>query len=145
MTPTVEAAPETLVAALRMPVWNILTQRADGIRRDLPPRPETTAERLAWLRSLNPEQARRAALLDHLDALRGHVTGCPALGYAVDDPMPDPALQEAEGFNPRLTALIAVYRAARDCVRGGGSRCAVLSATAQALRGGDAMGVPRRS
>ncbi|MDX2592881.1 MULTISPECIES: hypothetical protein [Streptomyces] len=112
MTPAVEAAPETLVVALRMPVWNILTRRADGIRRDLPPRPETTAERLAWLRSLNPEQARRAALLDHLDALRGHVIGCPALGYAVDDPMPDPALQEAEGFNPRLTALIAVYRAA---------------------------------
>ncbi|MFF8478700.1 hypothetical protein [Streptomyces sp. NPDC015414] len=112
MTPAVEAAPTTLVAALRMPVWNILTRRADGIRRDLPPRPEAPTERLAWLRSLNPEQARRAALLDHLDALRGHVTGCPALGYAIDDPMPEPALQEAEGFNPHLTALIAVYRAA---------------------------------
>ncbi|WP_333779265.1 hypothetical protein [Streptomyces sp. IBSBF 3136] len=114
MTPTVESAPDTLVAALRMPVWNILTERADGIRRDLPLRPETTPECLAWLHALNPEQARRAALLDHLDALRGHVIGCPALGYAVDDPMPDAALQEAEGFNPRLTTLIAVYRAARQ-------------------------------
>ncbi|MGW4567670.1 hypothetical protein ACWEN3_36570 [Streptomyces sp. NPDC004561] len=114
MTLTVEATPDSLIAALRMPVWNILTSRADGIRRDLPPCPETTEERLEWLRSLNPEQARLAALLGHLDALRGHITGCPALGYVVDDPMPDAALQEAEGFNPRLTTLIAVYRVARQ-------------------------------
>ncbi|MFD9248305.1 hypothetical protein [Streptomyces bottropensis] len=115
MTPTlVEAAPDTLVAALRLPVWNTLAERADNIRRALPARPETAVERLAWLRSLNPEQARRAALLDHLDALCGHIAGRPALGYAADDPMPDAALQEAEGFNPQLTALIAAYRAARQ-------------------------------
>ncbi|MET9528195.1 hypothetical protein [Streptomyces coeruleorubidus] len=114
MTPTaVEAAPDMLVAALRLPVWNVLAERADGIRRSLPPRPETALERFAWLRSLNPEQERRAALLAHLDALCGHLAGRPALGYPADDPMPDAALQEAEGFNPQLTALIAAYRAAR--------------------------------
>ncbi|MGW2747344.1 hypothetical protein [Streptomyces sp. NPDC001450] len=114
MTPTtVEAAPDVLVAALRLPVWNTLAERADGIRRSLPARPETAAERLAWLQSLSPEQARRAALLDRLEALCGHLAGRPALGYAADDPMPDAALQEAEGFNRQLTALIAAYRAAR--------------------------------
>ncbi|MFI2762001.1 hypothetical protein ACH5A3_24555 [Streptomyces echinatus] len=116
MTPTtVETTPDALVAALRMPVWNTLAARAEGIRRALPPRPGTARERLAWLRSLDPEQARHAALLDHLDALCGHISGRrPALGYAADDSLPDAALQEAEGFNRQLTALIAAYRAVRQ-------------------------------
>ncbi|MGW2748707.1 hypothetical protein [Streptomyces sp. NPDC001450] len=114
MTPTtVEAVPDVLVAMLRRPVWNTLAERADGIRRSLPACPETAVARLAWLRSLSPEQARRAALLDRLDALCGHLAGRPALGHGADDPMPEAALQEAEGFNPQLTALIAAYRAAR--------------------------------
>ncbi|MFF4038215.1 hypothetical protein [Streptomyces sp. NPDC001816] len=111
--PTVEAVPDVLVATLRVPVWNTLAARADAIRRCLPPRPETAVERLAWLRSLSPEQARMAVLLDRLDALCGHLAGRPALGCAADDPLPDAALQEAEGFNRQLTALIAAYRVAR--------------------------------
>ncbi|TVZ78059.1 hypothetical protein [Streptomyces sp. BK340] len=114
MTPTtVEPVPDVLIAMLRRPVWNTLAERADGIRRSLPVRPETAVERLVWLRSLSPEQARRAALLDRLDALCEHLVGRPALGYGADDPMPEAALQEAEGFNRQLTALIAAYRAAR--------------------------------
>ncbi|OAH14273.1 hypothetical protein [Streptomyces jeddahensis] len=61
MATTVEAAPDDLVAALRLPVWNTLSERADAIRRALPPRPETPQGRFEWLRSLSPEQARRAA------------------------------------------------------------------------------------
>ncbi|MFJ9200952.1 hypothetical protein [Streptomyces flaveolus] len=115
MTPTtLEASPDSLVAVLRVPVWNTLAKRADSIRRALPPRPgELPHERYWWLRSLNPEQARDAALLDRLDALCGHLVGRPALGYPDDEPIPAAALEEAEGFNPQLTALIAAYRAAR--------------------------------
>ncbi|WP_433860215.1 hypothetical protein [Streptomyces kronopolitis] len=108
---TVEAV--DLVAILRLPVWNTLAERADAIRRALPPRPGTPQGHLRWLRSLTPEQQRRAALLDRLDALCGHIAGRPALGYVADDPMPEAALQEAEGFNPQLSALIARYRTAR--------------------------------
>ncbi|MCZ1011939.1 hypothetical protein [Streptomyces lydicus] len=111
MTATVDADPDT--AALRMPVWNTLAERADALRRALPSRPQTAAERCGWLRSLTPAQARRAALLDRLDALCGHLAGRPALGYSPDDPMPAAALEEAEGFNPHLTRLIARYRASR--------------------------------
>lgn len=114
MTTTTRAAPGDLVAALRLPVWNTLSARAEALRRDLPPRPAAAAGRFAWLRSLTPEQARDAALLDHLDALCGHLGGKPALGYAADDPLPDAALEAAEGFNPQLTALINRYRAACD-------------------------------
>lgn len=111
---TVDTDPGTLVAALRLPVWNALTERADGIRRALPARPETTAERLQWLQALSPEQERQAALLDHLDALRGHVAGRPALGYGQDDPLPDAALEATEGFCSSETAdLIAAHRAGR--------------------------------
>ncbi|GAB1333489.1 hypothetical protein ACE1SV_00790 [Streptomyces sp. E-15] len=113
-TTPLEAPPDALVAALRLPVRKTLAARADGIRRDLPPRPGTAADRLAWLRSLSPEQARRAALMDRLDALCEHITGHPAPGYSDADPMPDAALQEAEGFNRQLTALIAAYRATRQ-------------------------------
>ncbi|GGX80362.1 hypothetical protein [Streptomyces fructofermentans] len=110
MTTAVEAETNNLVAALRLPVWNTLAARADTIRRSLPPRPDSAGERYAWLRDLTPEQARRASLLDHLEALCSHLSGRPALGYAPDDPLPDEALQEAEGFNPSLTRLIARYR-----------------------------------
>ncbi|MFH9068729.1 hypothetical protein [Streptomyces alboflavus] len=114
MTTTTRAAPGDLVAALRLPVWNTLSARAEALRRDLPPRPAAPAGHFAWLRSLTPEQARDAALLDHLDALCGHLDGKPALGYAPDDPLPEAALEAAEGFNPQLTALITRFRAARD-------------------------------
>lgn len=113
MTTTTRAAPGDLVAALRLPVWNTLSARAEGLRRALPPRPDAPAERFAWLRSLTPEQARDAALLEHLDALCGHLAGKPALGHDPDDPLPDAALEAAEGFNPQLTTLITRYRAAR--------------------------------
>jgi hypothetical protein len=107
---TVEAAPDNLAAVLRLPVWNTLAKRADAIRRALPPRPETPQECHHWLQALTSEQARRVALLDHLDALCGHIDGRPALGCNPDDPMPEAALQEAEGFNPQLSALISRYR-----------------------------------
>jgi hypothetical protein len=115
MTPaTLEASPESLVAVLRVPVWNTLAKRADSIRRALPPCiGELPPERYWWLRSLNPEQARRAALLDRRDALCGHLAGRPALSYPAGESIPAAALEEAEGFNPQLTALIAAYRAAR--------------------------------
>ncbi|MGW7090028.1 hypothetical protein ACWGH2_41965 [Streptomyces sp. NPDC054871] len=111
---TVEVAPRDLVAVLRLPVWNVLAERADELRRALPPRPESPEERLRWLQSLSLDQQRRAALLDHLDALCGHIAGRPAPGYSPDDPMPDAALQAAEGFNPQLSKLITNYRAARQ-------------------------------
>lgn len=120
--PTIAAGPNDMVAVLRLPVWNILAERADAIRRALPPRPGPALERLAWLRSLSPEQARRAALLDRLDALCGHIAGRPAPGYAPDDPMPDAALEEAEGFNPGVTRLIAAYRATRSATAGARER-----------------------
>lgn len=113
MTTAPHAALGDLVAALHLPVWNTLTARAASLRQALPPRPAAADARLAWLRSLTPEQARSAALLDHLDALCEHLAGRPALGYDPDDPLPDAALQAAEGFNPQLTTLIIRYRAAR--------------------------------
>ncbi|EPH41150.1 hypothetical protein ABT390_34880 [Streptomyces aurantiacus] len=119
MTTTVEADPGGLVAVLRVPVWNTLTARAESLRRALPPRPDAPAARYAWLCSLTPAQARDAAHLDHLDALCAHLAGHPALGYAPDDPLPEAALEAAEGFNSQLTALITRYRAARDDGRTG--------------------------
>ncbi|MFD9073503.1 hypothetical protein [Streptomyces lasiicapitis] len=113
MTTTVEAAPGDLVAVLRVPVWNTLSARAGSLRRALPPRPDAPAARFAWLRALTPDQARDAALLDHLDALCDHLAGHPALGYAPGDPLPEAALEAAEGFNPQLTTLITRYRTAR--------------------------------
>ncbi|MEW1657895.1 hypothetical protein [Streptomyces sp. NPDC093707] len=104
-------APAT--AALRTPVWNMLADRADALRRSLPPRPEGAAGRYEWLRSLSPAQARRADLLARLDALCGHVAGRPALGLPSSDPLPEEALQEAEGFDADLTELIERYRSAK--------------------------------
>lgn len=122
MTTTVEADPGDLVAVLRVPVWNTLTARADGLRRALPPRPDTPEGRFAWLCSLTAAQARDAALLDHIDALCAHLAGHPALGYAPNDPLPEAALEAAEGFNPQLTTLITRYRTARDGGHAAGPR-----------------------
>ncbi|MFD7334881.1 hypothetical protein ACFV98_02610 [Streptomyces violascens] len=103
---------EAIAAHLRVPVWNALAERADLLRRSLPPRPETAYGRYVWLRALDAEQARRAALLDRLEALRDHVAGRPALGYAPADALPEEALEEVDGFTTRSTALIiAEYRA----------------------------------
>ncbi|WP_328333441.1 hypothetical protein [Streptomyces sp. NBC_00455] len=117
MTATLTDRPprvERLAALLRVPVRNALAERADAIRRSLPPRPLDARARLIWLRALDQDQARRAALLDRLDALCAHVCGRPALGYEPGDLLPAAALEEADGFTDSATALIvADYRACR--------------------------------
>ncbi|NUL24940.1 hypothetical protein HRW17_21575 [Streptomyces lunaelactis] len=96
-----------------------MSERADTIRRALPPRPLDARARHAWLRSLDEDQARRAALLDHLDTLCEHIAGRPALGYDPEDPLPTAALEEADGFTDATTALlIAEYRAHRVVTAG---------------------------
>ncbi|WP_435244286.1 hypothetical protein [Streptomyces sioyaensis] len=105
---------QELVALLRLPVWNALAERADAIRRALPPRPQHARNRWQWLHSLDADQARRAALLDQLDALCVHIAGRPAPGYAPNDPLPAAALEEADGFtNETVALLIAAYRRQR--------------------------------
>ncbi|MFD0352948.1 hypothetical protein ACFVHW_04250 [Streptomyces sp. NPDC127110] len=104
----------SLVAELRLPVWNALADRADTLRRSLPPRPDDGPGRFEWSRSLNPAQARRAAVLDRLDALCGHLAGRPAAGYHADDPLPEAALEEADGFTSDSVAMrMAEYRSLR--------------------------------
>ncbi|MER5482577.1 hypothetical protein ABT024_05085 [Streptomyces sp. NPDC002812] len=110
-TNTMEAAPGSLVEALRVPVWNALADRADTLRRALPTRPEDARGRFEWWRSLSAGQARDAALLDRLDALCGHLAGRPALGWCADDLLPVAALDEVDGFlGPELAARVAEYR-----------------------------------
>lgn len=58
-------------------------------------------------------------LLDRLEALCGHLLGTPALGYAPDEALPEEALQEAEGFDEALSALISQYRRVRSRVMDG--------------------------
>lgn len=55
-------------------------------------------------------------LLDRLEALCGHLCGTPALGYAPTEVLPEEALQEAEGFDEALSALISQYRRMRSRV-----------------------------
>ncbi|MCX4682233.1 hypothetical protein OG413_44435 [Streptomyces sp. NBC_01433] len=111
MTDVRERDGRELVDLLRVPVRNVLTERADGIRRTLPPRPSDARGRHEWLRSLDENQARRAALLDRLDALCGHLSGRQAPGYAPVDLLPAEALEEADGFTGESTArLTAEYR-----------------------------------
>ncbi|MER6230943.1 hypothetical protein ACFUC2_04925 [[Kitasatospora] papulosa] len=99
---------------LRGPVRAALLDRAATLRRSLPDRPVSAAGRFEWLRMLDPGQASRAALLDHLEALCEHLAGHPAPGYSPGDPMPGAALDAADGFTDEDTAvLIAVYRASR--------------------------------
>ncbi|MFD7764143.1 hypothetical protein [Streptomyces microflavus] len=103
-----------LAELLRAPVQAALAARADALRSTLPVRPVTAADRFAWWTSLNAAQARNAALVDHLDALIGHLAGRPVLGCAPHDPMPTAALDAADGFTDALTArLMALYRAGR--------------------------------
>ncbi|MCX4681304.1 hypothetical protein OG413_45185 [Streptomyces sp. NBC_01433] len=114
MTATVETGPDSLITALRLPVWNALADRADALRRTLPARPDDALERWEWWHGMTSEQQRRAALLEHLEALCGHIAGRPALGYAPDDPLPLAALEEADGFtNGHVADLMTTYRAAR--------------------------------
>ncbi|MFJ8752210.1 hypothetical protein ACIREO_23180 [Streptomyces sp. NPDC102441] len=111
MTDVREHDDQELVALLRVPVRSVLTERAEGIRRTLPPRPSDVRDQYEWLRSLDENQARRAALLDRLDALCGHLSGCPNPGYDPADPLPAEALEEADGFTSETTARLAVeYR-----------------------------------
>ncbi|MFM9452231.1 hypothetical protein [Streptomyces europaeiscabiei] len=58
-------------------------------------------------------------LLDRLEALCGHLCGTPALGYATAEVLPEEALQEAEGFDQALSALISQYRRVRSQVMDG--------------------------
>ncbi|AWI33264.1 hypothetical protein DDW44_30365 [Streptomyces tirandamycinicus] len=91
-----------------------LAARADMLRRSLPPRPHDVRGRYEWWRSLSAEQARQATLLDHLDAMCGHLDGEPALGHSADDPLPEAALEAADGFTDEETAaMIAAFREAR--------------------------------
>ncbi|MCQ4207572.1 hypothetical protein [Streptomyces longispororuber] len=53
-------------------------------------------------------------MLDHLETLNSHLAGHPAPGLDPHDPLPEVALQAAEGFNPNLSRLIASYRRTRD-------------------------------
>jgi hypothetical protein len=98
---------------LRYPVWVALVERGSAIRRSLPDRPATACERYSWWRALTPDQERRAMLLDRLEALCGHLGGTPALGYDTAEVLPEEALQEAEGFDEALSALISQYRRLR--------------------------------
>ncbi|MFJ1662597.1 hypothetical protein [Streptomyces anthocyanicus] len=103
-----------LAGLLRDPVRAALAARTAIVRARLPQRPVHALDRFAWLRSLDPGQARDAALLDLLEALAGHLTGRPAPGCAPDDPMPAAALDAADGFTDAPTArLMALYRAER--------------------------------
>ncbi|MFI6688372.1 hypothetical protein [Streptomyces sp. NPDC050485] len=113
----VTTSADELAEALRLPVWNTLSERADHLRRALPPRPENVAGRYQWWRLLDAEQQRQAELLDRIDALCGHLAGRPALGYDPHQLVPDSALYEAQGFNLQLSALIARCLAQRDLAR----------------------------
>ncbi|MFG2211013.1 hypothetical protein [Streptomyces sp. NPDC048638] len=114
MTATVDSASDSLTAALRLPVWRALVDRAEALRRALPSRPDDAAQRWHWWQAMSADQQRHAALMEHLDALCGHLTGRPALGYAADDPLPLAAVEEADGFTSEPVAeLIAAYRARR--------------------------------
>ncbi|WP_404949066.1 hypothetical protein HFP70_35375 [Streptomyces sp. ARC14] len=105
-----------LAELLHASVRAALAARVAKLRTSLPARPATALERFAWWKSLDPGQARDAALLDHLEALCGHLDGRPALGVAPDDPMPEAALDAAEGFTSGPVAdLIRTYRATRTC------------------------------
>ncbi|WP_189968966.1 hypothetical protein [Streptomyces violascens] len=114
MTTTVESASDTLTSALRLPVREALADRAETLRRALPARPDDAAQRWHWWQDMTAEQQRHAALMERLDALCGHLTGQPALGYAPGDPLPLAALEEADGFTSEPVAeLMAAYRAER--------------------------------
>lgn len=106
---------QELVALLCAAVRSTLTERADALRRTLPPRPPDPRARYAWLRNLDENQSRQAAFVDRLDALCGHLDGEPALGYDQNDPLPAAALDEADGFTSESTGcIIAEYRRARS-------------------------------
>ncbi|MEU6756045.1 hypothetical protein [Streptomyces sp. NPDC046685] len=113
---TAAAAPTVteLAEQVRKPVRATLAARADRLRAELPPRPESGPGRYTWWRSLDPEQARRGALLDRLEALLSHLDGRPAPGFDPADLLPAAALEEAEGFDPAETRMIAHYRAAAN-------------------------------
>ena len=112
MTTTVEPATVSLASALRLPVRQALADRAEALRRTLPDRPDGAAQRWHWWQGMTSDQQRRAALMEHLDALCGHLAGRPALGYAADDPLPLAALEEADGFTSEPVAqMIAAFRA----------------------------------
>ncbi|WP_370418960.1 hypothetical protein AB8O64_10920 [Streptomyces sp. QH1-20] len=96
-----------------------ITGPARTWRSPVRPRPADAHGRWAWLRSLDEDQAHRAALLDCLDALCAHIAGRPALGDHPGDPLPAAALEEADGFISEAVALlIAQYRVQKAVTAG---------------------------
>ncbi|WP_406153134.1 hypothetical protein OG217_05465 [Streptomyces sp. NBC_01023] len=92
-------------------LWRSGLTRSEGLCRRAP---STLAPVSSGSAPSTQDQARRAALLDRLDALCEHVSGRPALGYEPGDPLPAAALEEADGFTDSATALlVADYRARR--------------------------------
>ncbi|MEY9840607.1 hypothetical protein ABH941_005878 [Streptacidiphilus sp. EB103A] len=103
-----------LVARLRPAVLQALDHRVEELLELLPPRPTRSADRLPWLKSLSREQSHRAALVDTLESMCGHLQGRPALGYDSEEPLPAAALEAAEGFvEGSTTRLIIAYRLLR--------------------------------
>jgi hypothetical protein len=112
--PAATATAADLAELLRAPVREVLAARAESIRSTLPPRPADAPGRYTWWRSLTPGQARRAVLLDRLEALCGHLDGVPALGYVPGDRLPLAAVEAADGFTSGPVAdLAAAWRALR--------------------------------
>jgi hypothetical protein len=79
---------------LRSSVLAALAARAAAVRAELPPRPAGGTALYGWWRSLDAAQARRAMLLDRLDALHAHVEQHPT------SPIPAAAMEEAQGHHP---------------------------------------------
>ncbi|MEU1824142.1 hypothetical protein ABZ502_17150 [Streptomyces abikoensis] len=103
-----------LAAQLAEPVHGVLAGRAAALRELLPPRPDSTAGRYRWWRSLDEKQERLAAVLDHLEVLAQHLQGTPGLGYVCDDPLPLQAVEAADGFTDEpLAKALALYRQLR--------------------------------
>ncbi|WP_344076328.1 hypothetical protein [Streptomyces crystallinus] len=99
------------VEALSLPVRSVLHTRATALRDALPPRPAFPPPcRYAWWRCLDEDQARTAALLDHLDTLVAHLDGVRAGGYGDADAL-RAALEAADGFAlPHLADALVAYR-----------------------------------
>lgn len=120
--PAAAVSPDALAGRLTSPVRDALAGRVEQLRARLPARPDESRKRHAWLCGLTPDEQRQAALLDRLIALRQHLDGEPALGYAREDLLPSAALEEAEGFSGKaLDVSIADYRQARASGRPGRS------------------------
>ncbi|WP_327359559.1 hypothetical protein [Streptomyces sp. NBC_01304] len=113
-------APEELLASIHGPLLELvqdkLCERAEQLRRALPPRPEDALARFRWWRSLDADQGRRAMLMERLDALSDRLRDHPAIGRDPLGSLPAEALEEAEGFDEELSELIARFRRVLEVV-----------------------------